>query len=203
MILETTASPLAPWESFYVIVGSSGAALIGLQFVVLTLIADSDLARSKRSIGTFGTPIVAHFGAALFVSATMSAPWPSMWSVAWVLKIVGVIGTGYVLLIWHSATRQTEYKPVWEDWLWHVILPLVAYGTLIAGAFEMLSESTLGLFGVGASALLLLFIGIHNAWDTVTYIVTEHLPSINERRAEERPVPSEGPGRRSDKRRRK
>jgi len=202
VLLETAASPLAPWESFYVIVGSSGAALIGLQFVVLTLIADSDVARSKRTIGTFGTPIVAHFGAALLVSATMSAPWPSMWSVAWVLKIVGAAGIGYVLLIGYSAARTTEYKPVWEDWLWHVIIPLVAYGTLIASAFEMLSESTLGLFGVGASALLLLFIGIHNAWDTVTYIVTEHLPSSNERQTEHTLV-SDGPGRRGDKRRRK
>jgi hypothetical protein len=202
VILESTASPLAPWESFYVIVGSSGAALIGLQFVVLTLIADSDISRSRRSIGTFGTPIVAHFGTALLISATMSAPWPSMWSVAWVLKVVGVAGIGYVLLIWHSAARQTEYRPVWEDWLWHVILPLVAYGTLVASAFEMLSESALGLFGVGASALLLLFIGIHNAWDTVTYVVTEHLPS-HERRTEERTPPSEGPGRRGDKRRRR
>jgi hypothetical protein len=31
---------LAGWESFYVIVGSSAGALIGLQFVVITLIAD-------------------------------------------------------------------------------------------------------------------------------------------------------------------
>ena len=29
------------WESFYVIVGSSGAALTGLQFVVTALIADA------------------------------------------------------------------------------------------------------------------------------------------------------------------
>jgi hypothetical protein len=28
-----------------------------------------------------------------------------------------------------------------------------------------------GLFGVGTAALLLLFIGIHNAWDAVTYHV--------------------------------
>jgi hypothetical protein len=27
------------------------------------------------------------------------------------------------------------------------------------------------LFGVGAASLLLLFSGIHNAWDTVTYYV--------------------------------
>jgi hypothetical protein len=29
------------------------------------------------------------------------------------------------------------------------------------------------LFGVAATALGLLFIGIHNSWDTVTYVVTE------------------------------
>jgi hypothetical protein len=27
---------------------------------------------------------------------------------------------------------------------------------------------------VGVSALFLLFIGIHNAWDSVTYIATQH-----------------------------
>ena len=30
----------AEWETFYVIVGASAGALIGLQFVVLTLIAE-------------------------------------------------------------------------------------------------------------------------------------------------------------------
>ena len=34
-------SLLAAWQNFYVIVGSSAGALIGLQFVVITLIADS------------------------------------------------------------------------------------------------------------------------------------------------------------------
>jgi hypothetical protein len=32
-------SALAGWQNFYVIVGSSAGALIGLQFVVMTLIA--------------------------------------------------------------------------------------------------------------------------------------------------------------------
>ena len=34
---------LSGWENFYVIVGSSAGALIGLQFVVMTLIADMPL----------------------------------------------------------------------------------------------------------------------------------------------------------------
>ena len=37
---EAAGPVLVPWESFYVIVGSSGAALTGLQFVVIALLAD-------------------------------------------------------------------------------------------------------------------------------------------------------------------
>src|SRR5205823_8429588 len=45
-IVEPTAvSPFAAWENFYVIVGSSAAALTGLQFVVVVLGAEA------RSIG--------------------------------------------------------------------------------------------------------------------------------------------------------
>jgi hypothetical protein len=40
-MMEEARSPLVAWESFYVIVGSSGAALTGLQFIVIALIAES------------------------------------------------------------------------------------------------------------------------------------------------------------------
>jgi len=41
--MAEAATGLSAWDTFYVIVGSSGGALIGLQFVVITLIADSRL----------------------------------------------------------------------------------------------------------------------------------------------------------------
>ncbi len=41
----------AGWENFYVIVGSSAGALIGLQFVVITLIADMPIARGQAQPG--------------------------------------------------------------------------------------------------------------------------------------------------------
>jgi len=41
-------SAFSEWESFYVIVGSSAGALIGLQFVVLTLLADRPRPRMAR-----------------------------------------------------------------------------------------------------------------------------------------------------------
>lgn len=66
---------------------------------------------------------------------------------------------------------QTAYKPEFEDWLFHVVLPLAAYATLALSAFSASSHAGEALFGVGGATLLLLFIGIHNAWDAVAYYV--------------------------------
>jgi len=67
---------LSGWENFYVIVGSSAGALIGSQFVVLTLIANRPVLRGEAQAGTaFSTPSVVHFGVVLLLSAVISAPW--------------------------------------------------------------------------------------------------------------------------------
>ena len=69
-------------------------------------------------------------------------------------------------------TRQvTEYQPVFEDWLFHGILPLAAYIAVFIAAIGLRRAGTLSLFAIGAAAVLLLFVGVHNAWDTVTYIL--------------------------------
>ena len=66
---------------------------------------------------------------------------------------------------------QTAYEPVFEDWLFHLLLPFAGYATLAVSACAARSHARPALFFLGGAALLLLFIGIHNAWDTVTYHV--------------------------------
>jgi hypothetical protein len=60
---------------------------------------------------------------------------------------------------------------VFEDWLFHALLPFASYATLAATACVARSHPRGAVFGVAAAALLLLFIGIHNAWDAATYHV--------------------------------
>jgi hypothetical protein len=174
-MFDPVSSPLSSWESFYVIVGSSGAALTGLQFVVIALIAELPR-QNSAAIDAYGTPTVVHFGVALLVSAIISAPWPGLWPVGALLGIVGACGVGYVAIVFRRARSQSEYRPVFEDWLFHNILPFVAYaGVAVAGTL-LTSHPVGSLFGIGAMTLLMLYIGIHNAWDTVMYITTEQLP---------------------------
>jgi lipid-A-disaccharide synthase-like uncharacterized protein len=168
-------SPLAAWESFYVIVGSSGAALTGLQFVVIALIAESGRRSTHREIQAFGTPTIVHFCAVLLVAAILSAPWQSMTSVAVALGACGLAGLIYSLIVLQRARRQTNYRPVFEDWLWFAILPLISYSVLLVSAAVFSASPRRVLFLVGGMVLLLLFVGIHNAWDSVTYITVEYM----------------------------
>ena len=167
---EAVRLPLAAWESFYVIVGSSGAALTGLQFVVIALIAESKTRSTPQQIEAFGTPTIIHFCAVLLVSAVLSAPWHALSSVGLALGVLGVTGVVYGIVVVRRARRQVGYRPVFEDWLFHAVLPLVAYSLLLVSAILLRSYPQRVLFVVGAMALLLLFVGIHNAWDTVTFI---------------------------------
>jgi hypothetical protein len=165
-------TPLLGWENFYVIVGSSAGALIGLQFVVMTLIADMPSRRSDAQAGdAFGTPNVVHFGVALLLSAIISAPWDGMRVVATLWGSIGISGVIYSLIVGRRMQKQTIYRPVFVDWLFHLLLPLLAYALLTSAAIVALWRDRPALFTVAAASLLLLFIGIHNAWDTVTYHV--------------------------------
>ena len=160
------------WENFYVIVGSSAGALIGLLFVVITLIADTPSAgRYAQAGGAFATPSVVHFGVVLLLSAIASAPWHGIAEVAVLWGLVGLYGMVYSVIVARRLRAQTAYKPVLEDWLFHVVLPLAAYAALAASACAARSHERPTLFLVAAAALLLLFIGIHNTWDAVTYHV--------------------------------
>jgi hypothetical protein len=174
--VKDTVSPLAAWENFYVIVGSSAAALTGLQFVVIALIAESRARSTHRQIAAFGTPTIVHFCAVLLMSAILSAPWHELSNAALALCICGAAGVAYTLIVAWRARRQDGYKPVLEDWLWHVLFPFIAYGALLVATVVLPRNPAPVLFVIGATALLLLFVGIHNAWDAVTYIAVERRP---------------------------
>ncbi len=173
-------SVFAEWDSFYVIIGSAAGALIGLQFVVITLIAGSRVRSSHEGISAFGTPTVVHFAAALLTSAFMSAPWSTLGGVRIPLLLVGLFGIALVTKALRRARSQTGYTPVWEDWLWHTILPFTAYAALVVAALLLGSHTTSALFVIAATALSLLLIGIHNSWDTVTYIAIDQAASSSD-----------------------
>jgi len=119
----------------------------------------------------FATPNVVHFSMVLLLSAALSAPWRGLHAPTFLCGVLGVLGIAYSLIVTRRLRAQTAYRPVFEDWLFHALLPFAAYTTLAASAFVANSHAYEALFGVASSAMLLLFIGIHNAWDAAAYHV--------------------------------
>ncbi len=164
------------WEIFYTIVGSSAGALIGLQFVVITLVASRPIREGVAEAGgAFATPSVVHFTVVLLLSAIVSAPWGQIALAAVLWGLVGVAGVVYIRFVVLRMRRQSVYRPVLEDWLFHVLFPLLAYAVLVVSAIAAPSDAGLALALVGAAVLVLLLVGIHNAWDAVMYHLSVRL----------------------------
>ena len=161
---------LAEWESFYVIVGSSAAALTGLQFVVIALGAEAKRLAGDEELGAFATPTIVHFCMVLLLAAALSTPRQTAVTLGICLGVGALVGLAYTTRVILRARRTTKYVPVAEDWVWHGGLPMLAYASLLIAALTAGRHPEPALYIVGAISLLLLYIGIHNAWDAAVWM---------------------------------
>jgi hypothetical protein len=170
---------LTDWQSFYVMVGSSAAALTGLTFVVITLSAErrdgtSSATSQLTGLRVFITPTAVHFGTALWLSALLCIPGQTAVSLAVLLAVTGLGGLIYcAVLPARMLARAFAYTPFLSDWIWNVLLPIATYLALAVTGLMLPHHTATSLYAVSGAALLLLFIGIHNAWDVVVWITTE------------------------------
>jgi hypothetical protein len=101
----------------------------------------------------------------------LRVPWHGIASAAYAWGAAGLAGTIYMVIVGRRMRKQRAYRPDWEDWLFHFVLPLVVYVVLVIAALPARAHPEEALLAVAAATLLLLFIGIHNSWDTIAYNV--------------------------------
>jgi hypothetical protein len=169
MSKEAVMGTLASWSNFYVIMGSSAGALTGLTFVVISLIGGRQIPVARRGLNAFMTPIVVHFSSVLLLAALLAAPWTALAPVALLLGLGSLGGLWYAGLVVWRIRQVTAYEPEWDDWLWYGVLPVVAYAALLVSALLLPSQATSALFIIAAGLVLLVALGIRDAWDVVTY----------------------------------
>jgi hypothetical protein len=170
---ESFSSQVSAWSTFYATMGTSAAALTGLVFVVVTLIRDVEsMQPNEEGLATFTTPTVIHFCTALYVSAVFIVPWRAYGGVAILVGLGGLYGVIYVLRVIHRTMHldRDTYIPDAEDWTWYGVVPLLAYLAIFGGALTLPHGALQALFAIAGGVLLLMFVGIRNAWDVVTYL---------------------------------
>lgn len=159
------------WENFFLIVGPSAGALIGLMFVVVTLSQGRDPQQYENGKHLYTSPIVWHLGVVLGLSAAAVAPpvTPLLFGIAaGVLALIG-IGFGLRSTIGIAHHRLTGADTMFDTWFYG-ILPTSAYVALAASVIAMLLGCRWAETAVAASLTALLMVSIHAEWDLVTFL---------------------------------
>jgi hypothetical protein len=164
---------LADWNNYYIIVGSAAAGLTGLTFVVIALAADARKA-NPAGLSAYVAPTVIHFGCVLALSAFLCMPGHTVLSLSVGFGAVGIFGVLSGYFVARGILRIADfYAPVLEDWIWHISGPEIAYAMLCLMSLLVWHHVTFALYGVALITAVLLFIGIHNAWDVALSISTQ------------------------------
>jgi hypothetical protein len=183
-MVQGSALPLlSSWQNFYMIIGTAAATLTGLMFVATTIIAgiDTHVPTANAGVAAFNTPTVVHFCAVLLLAGILSAPWQAFSSIGILICLFSLGMAFYLIIVMRRMRRMPHYQSTLEDWLWYMVLPLLAYILLLAAAIMLPANPAPALYIVGAAMGMLLFIGIRNAWDNMTYLAVEraHLENHN------------------------
>ena len=171
-------SPFSDWANFYIMTGGASAALTGLVFVVITLVAgrrNDGITGEGTSI--FSSPTVVLFAAAFFISCVGVVPWHRPSVPAFVIGFAGLFGVVMSLGVLVRARRLTVYQPDGSDFIWFTILPIITYLVEALAGFLLPIFPVAAAFLLAAATVAIIFVGIHNAWDVITYLAIDRADS--------------------------
>jgi hypothetical protein len=160
------------WDSYYFMIGSAGAGLIGLFFVVVTLTQGFDRDRALRGTSIYMTPSVIHFAVVLSLSAAAVAPGLPIPATAGLFALGALVGLGNAIwaTVGIASRRLGPEAPHWSDvWLYGVA-PTAIYTGLFIAAIGLCQRAGWAVYTNAALLLALLLIGVRNAWDLITWM---------------------------------
>jgi hypothetical protein len=153
-----------------VLIGSAAGALIGLLFVVATLTAGREQSSVSRGMKVYMTPTVFHFSVVMAVSAVATVPELPASIVVLILGACATIGLLYSLWITMRLRKDTLNDQHWSDFWCYGVAPMATYLGVGVSAVAVSMALTRAHYGAAFLLLVLLLVGIRNAWDLVTWL---------------------------------
>ncbi|HXY09780.1 MAG TPA: hypothetical protein VEI52_18195 [Terriglobales bacterium] len=162
---------LERWSNFYLLTSAAAATLIGLMFVVVTLVAERRVdVKDTAKIHVYFTPTVVYFASALGVAALLIFPNHTWLTATLCTCLVGVVGLLYsgTNLIGGDKKSFVELR----DRVPYAVVPFGAYSLLVLGGVLLLHNPQRGLTLVAVGMLSLLAVAIRNSWAIAIFVST-------------------------------
>jgi hypothetical protein len=159
------------WDEFYLLAGSAAAVLIGLIFVVISLMHDrprsSVLAGSKLYMG----PIVLGVSFVLLLSGAALTPGMKPGTFSGITAAIALWGLARGLNSSVGIYRLTDNREVhWTDLWFYGVIPSAVYVALGVVAWAFWNDWPWARDGLAIAVMAGLLLGIRNEWDLITWI---------------------------------
>jgi len=160
------------WGEFYLLAGSAAAVLIGLIFVVVTLMQDKPRSTMLAGAQLYMGPVVLQVSFVLVLSAAALTPGIGPRDYAVISAIVAAWGLfrGVQSTVGIRRLHWQEDPPHWTDqWCYGVFPTLLSLGVAeVAWAFWI--NEPWAVHGVAFLVTANLLLAIRNEWDLITWL---------------------------------
>lgn len=182
-VMQAFHTLLREWQTFYTLVGTAGATLAGLMFVAVTL--GRTPRRRLAALRAHSDPALLAFVLSLLLSGLLLMPSLTRPWFGAALLASGLLSLLYLALVLRQLIGGGMSR-FWDfsDWLWYAAAPVLGGLLLLgSGVLGLLGQAHAALNLTGISLIVLLTMGLRNAWDLVTFTLAQAA------RAEEGPPP--------------
>jgi hypothetical protein len=160
------------WGEFYLVTGGAAAVLIGLIFVVVTLMQDKPRSTMMSGSRLYMGPIALHLSFVLVLTAAALAPDITPTQYALIALVVALWGIyrGIVSTVGIARLRWAEDPPHWTDKWFYGVFPTVLSLGVAEVAWAFWAGEPWAVDGVAAAVTAILLLAIRNEWDLVTWL---------------------------------
>jgi len=160
------------WGEYYLLAGSAAAVLIGLIFVVVTLMQDKPRSTMLSGARLYMGPVVLQVSFVLVLSAAALTPGISARDYAIVAAVVALWGLyrGVQSTIGIQRLCWQEDPPHWTDtWFYGVFPSIISLGVGVV-AWGFWTGAAWAVHSVAVAITAILLLAIRNEWDLVTWL---------------------------------
>jgi hypothetical protein len=170
---STFAAAAASWHTFYSLVGTAGATLVGLMFVAVTFGASLVKPETANVARAFIDPPFRHFVQVLFTSCLVVIPRMPPWLLGAMVAGVGAMRAVYLVRVAghmrtaHAANGDIELS----DWMSLIVMPAICHALLVASGVGLIVGATWALCTLAIATITILLVGAFGAWELTLWMV--------------------------------
>jgi hypothetical protein len=176
------AAAAAPWQNFYLLVGTGAATLVGLMFVAVTFGSSLVTVETSGSARAFLDPTFTHFVQVLVTACLLVIPTMGPTLFGGILLLIAAGRTANLFRVFRvmKAASDRYHDVDLSDWLSGIAFPLLCYVVIGVAAGAFLGRYLVAFDVLALGVLGLVLLGVFGAWELLVWMALSRVRAASQ-----------------------